>query len=225
MNKRAVMIFGAPGSGKGTQANLLMWIKGFYHFDSGKYLRSVLYDPANAGKKIIEREREMNAKGILNTPSWVLGIFKKEVEKVNKAGMSIVYSGSPRTMYEAFGDKKVVGLVPFLRKLYGKGNVRAIYLKVSSEAAAKRNVIRRTCGVCSTGVLATSTDKECPICGGEFKTRVDDKPEIAKTRIAEYETRTLPILAELKKKGMEVIEIDGVRPPYVVHADILKIIG
>lgn len=225
MQKRAVMIFGAPGSGKGTQANLLMWIKGFYHFDSGKYLRSVLHDPANQSKKIVQKERKLNDAGILNTPSWVLGIFKKESEKINKAGMSIVYSGSPRTMYETFGDKKTVGLVAFLQKIYGKANVVGIYLKVSPEAAAGRNAIRRTCAVCSTGVLATSTDKECPICGGEFKTRVDDKPEIAKTRIAEYETRTLPILSELKKKGMNIVEIDGVRPPYVVHAEILKILN
>jgi len=224
MQKRAVMIFGAPGSGKGTQANLLMWIKGFCHFDSGKYLRSVLHDPANQSKKIVQKERKLNDAGILNTPSWVLGIFKKESEKINKAGMSIVYSGSPRTMYEAFGDKKTIGLVAYLQKIYGKANVRAIYLNIPPEAAASRNAIRRTCAVCSTGVLATSTDAVCPICGGEFKTRIDDKPEIAKKRIVEYETRTLPILSELEKAGLKITELDGARPPYVVHVDILKIL-
>lgn len=219
------MIFGAPGSGKGTQANLLMWIKGFYHFDSGKHLRSVIYDPSLQSKKIIQKERKLNEAGILNTPSWVLGIFKKEVERVSNAGMSIVYSGSPRTMYEAFGDKKTQGLVPFLQKLYGKKNVYALHLKISPEQAAKRNVVRRTCAVCSTGVLATSTDVSCPICGGAFKTRVDDKPEITKTRIAEYENRTMPILEEFKKKGIVVHEIDGSTPPYVAYAEVLKILN
>lgn len=225
MSKKAVMIFGTPGSGKGTQANLLMWIKGFAHFDSGKYLRSVLHDPANQGNKTIQRERKLNDSGILNTPSWVLGIFKKETQKIAKAGMSIVYSGSPRTMYEAYGDKKTVGLVKFLQKLYGKGNVYAFSLTMSQGAGAKRNAKRRTCSVCSTGVLADSTDTVCPICGGAFKVRIDDSnPEIAKTRINEYETRTRPILAELSKLGIAVCEINGEQPPYVVHQSILDIL-
>lgn len=219
------MIFGTPGSGKGTQANLLMWIKGFYHFDSGKYLRSVLHDPANQSKKIVQKERKLNDAGILNTPSWVLGIFKKETAKIAKAGMSIVYSGSPRTLYEAFGDKKTGGLIPFLQKLYGKNNVYALSLTMSPGAGAKRNTKRRTCSVCSTGVLADSTDTVCPICGGSFKIRIDDSnPEVAKTRIAEYETRTRPILSDLKKLGIVVREINGEQTPHVVHAEILKAI-
>ncbi|MDO8601815.1 MAG: nucleoside monophosphate kinase [bacterium] len=224
IQKHAVMIFGTPGSGKGTQANLLMWIKGYYHFDSGKYLRSVLYDPANQDKKIIQKERKLNEAGILNTPSWVLGLFKKETTKVAKAGMSIVYSGSPRTMYEAFGDEKTPGLVAIMEKLYGKENVNAFSLTMSPGAGAKRNAKRRTCSVCSTGVLADSTDTVCPICGGQFKVRIDDNPEVAQTRIAEYETRTKPILAELQKRGVPVHELSGEQPPHVVHAEILKIL-
>lgn len=224
MQKKAVMIFGTPGSGKGTQANLLMWIKGFYHHDSGKYLRSVLYDPANKDKKIIQKERKINEEGRLNTPSWVLGIFKRETAKVAKAGMSIVYSGSPRTLYEAFGDKKTIGLIAFLQKLYGGENVYAFSLKMSAGAGARRNAKRRTCSVCSTGVLADSTDTACPICGGEFKVRIDDNPELAQTRIAEYETRTKPIFAELTKLGVNIIEINGEQPPHKVYGEILKIL-
>ena len=101
---KAVMIYGQPGSGKGTQANLLQAVKNFYHFDTGRYIERVIRDPANAKDKIIQREKKLNESGLLNTPSWVLGIFKKETEKIAKANMGIVYSGSPRTMYEAFGE-------------------------------------------------------------------------------------------------------------------------
>jgi adenylate kinase len=225
MAKKAVLIFGTPGAGKGTQANLLSWTKGFYHFDSGKELRGILYDPTRQKEKIIQRELALNSKGILNTPSWVLGIFKKEAQKIGKAGMSIVYSGSPRTMYEAFGDKKVVGLVPFLQKLYGKKNLYAFYLDIDPMVAAGRNKIRRTCTVCTNPVLGDAPVTSCPICQGELKTRVDDNPETYKIRYNEYTTRTLPILDSLRKQGMTITKIDGAQKPPVIFTEILKVLG
>lgn len=225
MKKQAIFIFGTPGSGKGTQANLLEWTSDYIHFDSGRFLRSVLYNDANKGKKLIERERKLNEAGILNAPSWVLGIFKKEVEKIAKAGESIVYSGSPRTMYEAFGDKKNIGLVPFLEKLYGKKNIYAIVLNLNPEIAAARNKIRRTCVLCHNPVLGDAKLERCTLCLGELKVRIDDDPEKYKVRYNEYMTRTLPILNELRKKGYTVKEIDASRQPPEIHSEIKKYIG
>lgn len=221
----ALFIFGTPGAGKGTQANLLEWTKGFYHFDSGKELRAILHDPARQHEKVIQRERKNNDSGLLNTPSWVLGIFKKEAQKIAKAGMSIVYSGSPRTMYEAFGEKKVVGLVPFLQKLYGPKNVMGIYLDVQPEIAAARNKIRRTCVVCTNPVLGDTPVTTCPICEGELKIRVDDNPETYKIRYSEYTNRTLPILDELKKRRIPVIKLDGAQKPPAIYRHILAELG
>lgn len=222
MQKQAVFIFGAPGSGKGTQANLLSWTKGFYHFDSGKLLRGVLHDPANQNKKIVQRERKLNDGGILNTPSWVLGIFKKESRKIAKAGLSIAYSGSPRTLYEAFGDSKTIGLVAFLEKIYGKEHIHTFILNVNPEVAAGRNKIRRLCTTCGNAVLGDAPVTKCPVCEGELKTRVDDDPEKYKIRIREYNERTVPILNELKRQGFSVIEINGEQKPPVIFAEILK---
>lgn len=227
MQKQAVIIYGTPGSGKGTQANLLSWNQGFVHFDSGKKLRAILNDPALQGQKLIQREKKLNESGILNTPSWVLGIFKKETEKIAKAGMGIVYSGSPRTMYEAFGDKKTGGLLPFLEKLYGKKNVKYFFLKISPEAAAARNKIRRVCGVCNNPVLgeeAVSLTK-CPLCLGELKTRVDDDPEKYKVRYNEYMTRTMPIIDLLKKKGVEITELNADSTPPEIYAKVRGRLG
>ncbi len=225
MHKKVVLIFGTPGAGKGTQANLLAWTRGFYHFDSGKELRSILHDPARQQEKIIQRELKLNNSGVLNTPSWVLGIFKKEARKIGKAGMSIVYSGSPRTMYEAFGDKKVVGLVPFLEKLYGKENLFVFYLDIDPAVAASRNKIRRTCTVCTNPVLGDAPVTSCPICQGELKTRVDDNPETYKTRYNEYTTRTLPILDELRKQGIVITKINGDQKPPAIFKQILAALG
>jgi adenylate kinase len=229
----AVFIFGTPGAGKGTQANLLEWTKGFYHFDSGKELRAILNDPTSQDDPLIRREKEFNNKGLLNTPSWVLGIFKYEAEKIAKAGMSLVYSGSPRTMYEAFGgtsadsgqEGDVVGLVPFLENLYGKENVYAVFLKVDPEVAMNRNKIRRTCTVCTNPVLGDAQVTVCPICEGELKIRIDDNPETYKTRYSEYTTRTMPILDALKKRGYTIAEFDGAQKPPAIYAQILKHLG
>jgi adenylate kinase len=222
MAKQAVFIFGTPGSGKGTQANLLAWTKGFYHWDSGKQIRQVLYDPANQNNARIKKEREMNEKGILNSPVWVLSMFKKEAKKIAKAGMSIVYSGSPRTMYEAFGNKTTKGLVETLEKLYGKENVHAFYLDIKPEIAAGRNQIRRTCTVCATMILSEAPVTECPICMGELSVRKDDNPETYKTRYEQYTTRTLPILDELRKRGMNIVTINADQKPPVIFKEILQ---
>lgn len=220
--KKAIFIFGTPGSGKGTQANLLSWTKGFYHWDSGKELRGILFDPANQNDPFIKKERELNEAGILNTPSWVLGMFTKAATRISNAGMSIVYSGSPRTMYEAFGDESTQGLIPFLQESYGAENVHAFYLNVAAEIAASRNAIRRTCTVCTNPVLGDAPVTACPICEGELKVRKDDDPEKYKVRYNEYVTRTLPILDEMKKRGMKIVELKADRKPPEVFADIKK---
>ena len=225
MHKRAIIIYGTPGSGKGTQANLLAWNYGFFHFDSGRKLRGILNDPENQKNKLIQREKKLNDEGILNTPSWVLGIFKKETEKVAKAGMSIVYSGSPRTMYEAFGERKTVGLIPFLEKLYGKKNVFYVFLNLSPEQAAARNQIRRTCSVCSNTLLGDVQLAKCPLCMGDLTTRIDDNPEKYKVRYKEYHTRTMPIIEALKKKGTTINELDGAHDPPKIHVFIKKHLG
>ncbi len=225
MHKQAVMIFGTPGSGKGTQANLLEWTKGFYHFDSGKELRSILNDPSRQNEKLIQRERKLNEAGILNTPSWVLGIFKKEAKKIAKSGKSIVYSGSPRTMYEAFGDKKTLGLIATLEKSYGKENLHFFFMKIAPEIAAARNKIRRTCTVCTNPVLGDAPVTVCPNCMGELKIRKDDDPEKYKVRYNEYMTRTMPIVEALRSQGITITEINAEPAPPEIFANIKKALG
>lgn len=222
MKKIAVIIFGPPGAGKGTQANLVADKYNLIHFDSGKTLRSILHDPANQKNKTIQKERKLNDSGILNSPDWVLKIFKQEASKIAKAGKGIVYSGSPRTMYEAFGDAKSSGLVAHLQSLYKKENLFFFFLKVSPEEGAKRNKKRRVCEVCGTGVLAGSSISTCPICAGNMKIRIDDSPEITKKRIQEYNTRTTPILSKIKKNRIKAIVINGEQPPFKVFSDIQK---
>ncbi len=223
---KAVMIFGPPGAGKGTQANLLSWTQGFVHFDTGRFLEQVVHDPANQSDSVVQKERELFDTGKLNTPAWVLKIVSKKTQELAKAGMSIVFSGSPRTVFEAFSDDAdQEGLISVLERAYGKDNIYPILLTVKPESSVHRNVNRKICTVCGNAILYTDQTHNhttCPICGAPLRKRVLDNPETMKTRLKEYEERTFPIFDGLKKRGYKLIEIDGEPAPCKVHENILR---
>jgi len=135
MAKKAVVIYGPPGSGKGTQANLLAWTKNFIHFDTGKFLEQVVNDPDNRNNPMIQEEKKLFDGGKLLTPSFVLKVTREKTIDVSKAGFSIVFSGSPRTMFEAFGDDKNRGLVDILDEQYGKENALFVLLDIDPKVA------------------------------------------------------------------------------------------
>lgn len=223
--KQAVMIFGSPGAGKGTQAELLAKRFGFIHFDTGRYLETLLNSPEAESDPKLKEEKERFDSGELNTPSWVLSIVKEATRKIGKAGMSIVYSGSPRTLFEAFGDEENEGLLSVLTKIYGKENIHVVLLEINEEISIKRNSSRVVCSVCGLPILAESDLKKCSFCAGPAKIRSLDKPEIIKVRWKEYEERTFPIVDRMKKEGYEVHKIDGSPAPHEVYKKVMSELG
>ncbi len=218
---KAVIIYGPPGSGKGTQANLLAGKSGFSHLDTGEYLRNILHDPDSQKNKIILKERKLNDSGKLNTPSWVLKIIGQRVREISKLKKSIVFSGSPRTVFEALGDSKNKGMIKILEQAYGKKNIFVFLLEIPPSVSLKRNSKRSSCSVCKTVLLAKYNNlKSCPFCGGKIKRRQDDEKEIILTRLEEYRTRTLPIINELKRRKYHIIKISGLPAPYKIHKKI-----
>ncbi len=219
-------MYGPPGSGKGTQAKLLADKLGLIHFDTGRYIEQVVHNPANKKDKIIQRERKLFDSGALCTPDWVLKIVGEKTKKLAEAGFGIVFSGSPRTFYEAFGDHKQKGLVSILEKYYGKKNIFIFNIDISAQNSIKRNSNRLICSVCGIQLMATFKNvaglKICPFCGGKFYRRTLDNPETIKIRLEEYRERTLPIAAELKKRDYKIIRINGEPLPAKVFQSILK---
>lgn len=218
----AVIFYGPPGSGKGTQAQLLADALHLFHFDSGDYLRRLLNDPEHKDDENIKRERELNEAGKLNTPSWVLDVVIRQVNELAQLGNSIVFSGSPRTLYEAFGDGERTGLLDVLAGIYGKENVHIFSLQIPDETTVQRNTHRTICSVCKKPLLETEHAlSTCPFCGGAVEHRVDDTADIITRRIKEYHERTEPIIAESAKRGYNVIELDGLPAPYKIHETIM----
>ncbi len=223
--KKAFIIYGPPGAGKGTQANLLAGKLGLIHFDTGKYLEQVVHDPANQKKPGVATARKQWDSGLLVTPPFVLKITVKKTEEIAKSDFGIVFSGSPRTVFEAFGDKEHKGLIGTLEELYGKKNIIPILLKVDPHKSILRNARRRLCSICKTAVLyntETRANKTCPLCGGKLYRRILDNTDVLKTRINEYKNRTEPILSGLEKSGYKLLEVGAEPLPYKVFESILK---
>ncbi|MDP3947315.1 MAG: nucleoside monophosphate kinase [bacterium] len=214
--KLAVILYGPPGSGKGTQANLLAEKFGLYHLDTGKYIEQVVHDPANRANKIIERERRLFDTGFLCTPSWVRRVVEKKTREVARAGLGIIYSGSPRTLPEA------EALIPLLLKLYGKKRVLPFELKVRPETSHFRNGNRWVCYLCGRPLMYSPKVKypHCPVCGSALHRRTLDDPEVIKKRLVEYCERTIPIYGFLARRGYKLIAIDGEPLPFKVFSNL-----
>jgi adenylate kinase len=224
-NTIVVIIMGPPGAGKGTQAELLVKSRNLIHFDTGRYLEELLYNPAFKNNEIIQKQREFFESGKLVTPSWLLGQISQRVKVFAKADLGIVVSGSPRTLYEAFGDRNHQGLMDVLEKLYGKKNIFIFRLKISDQESIKRNSQRLICTSCGLPLLKIGNCKlkinqNCPFCGGKLYRRVLDKPEIIKKRLLEYRIQTLPVIEALKKRKYQYFEVDGKPLPFKIHKRI-----
>ncbi|MEK7169587.1 MAG: nucleoside monophosphate kinase [Patescibacteria group bacterium] len=221
MQKQAVIIYGPPGSGKGTQAELLARRYNFIHFDTGRYIESLVRAPGWEKSAVLRRERRIFDSGVLCTPSWVFKITAQFAGKMSKLGYSIVFSGSPRTLPEAFGTKDN-GLAKVLERLYGKANIVVVQLQVSEKASLDRNSHRLVCSVCGLPLLSGTKIKNCAFCAGKMRTRSLDKPEVIKVRLKEYHNRTYPIIAGMKKRNFKVFPINGEPLPYKVFENVKK---
>jgi len=221
--KKAIIIYGLPGSGKGTQANLIADKFNFVHFDTGKYIERYVHDPENQKNNLVKRERLNFDKGILCSPEWVLKIVREKSISLAKAGYDVIFSGSPRTIFETFGDDKNIGIIKILEKEYGKKNIKILFLKISPETSIRRNSGRLICPICGAVIISyVHKNMTCPICLSKLKKRTLDNPKVIRIRHKEYMERTGPILDKLKKRGYKICEINGEQLPAKVLNAVSK---
>ncbi len=211
--KKAIILMGPPGAGKGTQAELIAYKFGLIHFDTGRYIENLFRE-----RKMPPKVREEFEKGDLLNPVWVLEIFKEQIKRVADAGFGIIFSGSPRTVSEAFGDRKNTGVMGSLALAYGRKNIIIFELDIPAQTTMLRNSKRKVCSVCWKPHLLGPSLRNCPFCSGKLIRRVQDRPSIIKNRLKEYEERTKPVLKELRAKGFKIIKIDG-RPKATIVFD------
>lgn len=217
-DKKVVILFGIPGSGKDTQAKLIGDEFNLDLIETSKIFKEKLksYQKDPEIKKALENIK----KGKLFDPKFAFKIVKEKLEELLKnKNKGFVFNGSPRTLYEA--DK----LLNLLKQLFKIENLKIFYIDISEKEAIRRLSQRLICKKCERPVdpeilQKNPNIKKCPICGGKIIKRQDDKPIIIKKRIKEYKKRTEPILKFLKTKKIKIIKINGEEPIKEVFNEI-----
>lgn len=209
-----VILFGAPGAGKGTQSEILIDRNGMTQISTGDLFRAAIKGQTELGKKA----QEFMDKGQLVPDNIVIGMVEEVLQKGVK---NFILDGFPRTVAQAQA----------LDELLKKMNLsigKAIFLEVPMKILMDRLTGRRVCKNCGTVYhivsKPTKTEGKCDVCGGEVIQRNDDKAEVIETRLKTYQEFTSP-LKEFYKKEDKYIEVDGNRDAEEVYKEIEKIIN
>ena len=204
-----IVLLGAPGAGKGTQAQKLVDL-GLAHISTGDLLRGAVKEGTELGVKA----KEYMDAGQLVPDSLVIGLVKERLAKPDvEAGFML--DGFPRNTAQA------ETLDEMLAEL-GKPIDAALLVDVKPEVIIERLSGRRTCRACN--YTGTKADEVCPRCGGEMYQRDDDKPETIQKRLNTYAEQTEPLIAYYEGKGL-LKSVDGDRPVDEVFADVKVALG
>ena len=206
-----IVLLGAPGAGKGTQAAKLVEEFGVAHISTGDILRAAVKAGTPLG---LEAKTYMDA-GELVPDSVVIGLVKDRLQEED-AQKGFILDGFPRTSVQAVTlDTELDGL--------GKALDAALAVVVEPEAIVKRLCARRMCRAC--GFIGNEADgPTCPKCGGEMYQRDDDNEATVRNRLDVYEKATAPLIDYYRGKDL-LVEIDGARAVDDVYVDVKKALG
>lgn len=200
-----IVLLGAPGAGKGTQAAKLVEKYGFAHISTGDILRAAVKNQTPLG---IKAKTYMDA-GDLVPDDLVIDLVKERLQdKDTEKGF--ILDGFPRTSTQA------VALDSELSKLE-RPLTAALLVDVDKEVIIKRLTSRRMCREC--GFIGTDADATCPKCDGEMYQRDDDNEATVRNRLDVYENSTAPLVDYYRGCDL-LVEIDGDRDPEEVLASI-----
>lgn len=188
-----VVMLGAPGSGKGTQAKLLVQTYGVAQLSTGDLLRAAV----KAGSPIGQRAKAAMDAGKLVPDDIVLGLIEERLD--GPQGLrDFILDGFPRNLAQA------QALSALLERL-GLPLQAAIQIDVSAEELKRRIAGRRTCRDCGAiyNVYTAPSKQEgvCDVCGGETYQRSDDNEIAVAQRLATYAAETAPLLDYYRGRG------------------------
>lgn len=210
-----IVMLGAPGAGKGTQAKMISEKYGIPHISTGDILRANIKDNTELGQKA----KEYMDKGLLVPDELVVDLVVDRLSK-DDAKKGYILDGFPRTIPQA------EALTEALAKI-GEKLDYAIDVDVPDENIVKRMSGRRACVGCggTYHIVYNPTKVEgvCDACGGELVLRDDDKPETVQQRLSVYHEQTQPLINYYTKEGI-LKEVDGTVALDEVFAAIVKIL-
>ncbi|MBP3825576.1 MAG: adenylate kinase [Butyrivibrio sp.] len=211
-----IIMLGAPGAGKGTQAKMIAEKFGIPHISTGDIFRANIKNGTELGKKA----KEYMDKGQLVPDELTVEILLDRVA-ADDCKNGYVLDGFPRTIPQAdVLDKE-------LTKLGDKVDF-AINVDVPDENIVRRMSGRRACLKCGATYhiehIPPKQEGICDKCGSELVQRDDDKPETVQNRLSVYHEQTQPLIDYYNKKNI-LKSVDGTKDMQEVFSDIVNILN
>ena len=205
-----VLLLGAPGAGKGTQAEQVVREMGLAHVASGDVMRAIREEQS----ELAELVRSYYDKGLLVPDDVVIRVMLARLEGVDGA----LLDGFPRTQEQAKALDQA---------LAEKGHQidKVVYINVAQDELINRLAGRWICRTDGGHVFHAvnrppKSEGVCDMCGGELYQRPDDTVETAQRRLDEYFKLTAPLITYYSAQG-KLCEVDGQRDIDAVGADIM----
>jgi len=200
MSRLCLILFGAPGSGKGTQAKLLKQVLGLPHISTGDMLRERVARRDALG---LEVESLLQA-GALVPDVTVNALVAERIEQPDCVP-GFILDGYPRTVSQA----KILAGVLTARPIA----TVVVHLKVDYNVIVARLAGRRQCPVCgalySLSPNAPTVSEVCDYDGSKLMVREDDREEVVTERLKAYDRQTAPVLEYFREAGFTCWDVDG----------------
>jgi adenylate kinase len=200
MSRLCLILFGAPGSGKGTQAKLLKQSLGLPHISTGDMLRERVARRDELGLQV---ESILQAGGLVPDVTVNALVADRIEQPDSKPGF--ILDGYPRTVSQA----------EILAEVLRSRGIRTVvvYLKVDYNVIVARLAGRRQCPVCgalySLSPNAPTVSEVCDYDGSKLVVRDDDREEVVTERLKAYDRQTAPVLEYFRTTGFDCWEVDG----------------
>lgn len=205
-----IILLGAPGAGKGTQADLLVQWLAVPRVSSGDLFRAAIQNHTKLGA---EAQSYLD-KGELVPDRLTIAMVAERLSQPDCA-QGVILDGFPRTVNQAQALDEFLGGV-------GRQIDLILYIHVSEDSLLQRLAGRWTCRNCGTAYHELFSPEKvkgiCDACGGTLYQRADDTPETQKRRIQVYMEQTSPLVDYYRERGT-LVEIDGEQSIQAVQAD------
>jgi adenylate kinase len=186
------IIFGAPGSGKGTYASRLQAKLGVEVIAMGDIFRELMKEKSEFGRKV----KGYVEKGLLVSDDIVVEVLKQHLNNVPK-GKGVILDGYPRTLDQAKTLETITKIDVILLLIVPDW--------IIIERLSTRRICRNCGTVYNTRFLKPKVEGICDKCGGPLYQRSDDNPEVIKKRLQVYQEQTSPLIEYFNKKQVPFI--------------------
>lgn len=211
-----IIMLGAPGAGKGTQAKKIAEKYGVPHISTGDIFRANIKNGTELGQKA----KTYMDQGLLVPDELTVALVIDRIQK-DDCENGFVLDGFPRTIPQAEALDEAL-------KNLGEAMDYAIDVDVPDENIINRMSGRRACLDCGATyhivTIPTKVEGICDVCGSKVVLREDDKPETVQKRLEVYHAQTQPLIDYYKKQNI-LKTVDGTQPMEAVFDAIVGILG